>query len=37
MVVAMYLLIIIIIIIWNQAVHTDRDVAANRPDIIIKN
>ena len=22
---------------WNQAVHTDRDVTANRPDIIIKN
>ena len=28
---------IIIIIIINQAVHTDREVAANRPDIIIKN
>jgi len=23
--------------LWNQAVHTDREVAANRPDIIIKN
>ena len=23
--------------LWNQAVHTDRDVTANRPDIIIKN
>jgi len=22
---------------WNQAVHTDREVTANRPDIIIKN
>jgi hypothetical protein len=22
---------------WNQAVHTDREVKANRPDIIIKN
>jgi hypothetical protein len=21
---------------WNQAVHTDREVMANRPDIIIK-
>ena len=29
--------IIIIIIIINQAVHTDREVTANRPDIIIKN
>jgi len=24
-------------VLWNQAVHTDRDVTANRPDIIIKN
>ena len=24
-------------VMWNQAVHTDREVAANRPDIIIKN
>jgi len=24
-------------VLWNQAVHTDRKVAANRPDIIIKN
>jgi len=24
-------------VLWNQAVHTDRDVIANRPDIIIKN
>ena len=24
-------------VVWNQAVHTDREVAANRPDIIIKN
>ena len=24
-------------VLWNQAVHTDREVAANRPDIIIKN
>ena len=23
--------------LWNQAVHTDRKVTANRPDIIIKN
>jgi len=22
---------------WNQAVHTDREVTVNRPDIIIKN
>ena len=22
---------------WNQVVHTDREVTANRPDIIIKN
>ena len=22
---------------WNQAVHTDREVTANRPNIIIKN
>jgi len=24
-------------VLWNQAVHTDRLVTANRPDIIIKN
>ena len=24
-------------VLWNQAVHTDRDVTANRPHIIIKN
>ena len=24
-------------VLWNQAVHTDREVAANRPDIIIEN
>jgi hypothetical protein len=24
-------------VLWNQAVHTDREVAANRPDIRIKN
>jgi hypothetical protein len=24
-------------VLWNQAVHTDREVAVNRPDIIIKN
>ena len=24
-------------VLWNQAVHTDREVIANRPDIIIKN
>jgi hypothetical protein len=23
--------------LWNQAVHTDREVRANRPDTIIKN
>jgi hypothetical protein len=23
--------------LWNQAVHTDREVTANRPDILIKN
>ena len=23
--------------LWNQAVHTDREITANRPDIIIKN
>ena len=22
---------------WNQAVHTDREITINRPDIIIKN
>jgi len=24
-------------VLWNQAVHTERKVTANRPDIIIKN
>ena len=24
-------------VLWNQAVHTDREVTANRLDIIIKN
>jgi hypothetical protein len=24
-------------VLWNQEVHTDREVIANRPDIIIKN
>jgi hypothetical protein len=24
-------------VLWNQAVHTDREVKANRPDIIINN
>ena len=24
-------------VLWNQAVHTDRQDTANRPDIIIKN
>jgi hypothetical protein len=24
-------------VLWNQAVHTNREVTANRPDIIIKN
>jgi len=23
-------------VLWNQAVHTDREVTANRPDIIVK-
>jgi hypothetical protein len=26
-----------VIMLWNQAVHTDREVTANRPDIMIKN
>jgi len=26
-----------ITVLWNQAVHTDREVTANRPEIIIKN
>jgi hypothetical protein len=26
-----------VIVSWNQAVHTDREVTAKRPDIIIKN
>jgi hypothetical protein len=26
-----------VIVLWNQAVHTDREFTANRPDIIIKN
>ena len=26
-----------ITVLWNQAVHTDGEVTANRPDIIIKN
>jgi len=24
-------------VLWNQTVHTDREVTANRPDVIIKN
>ena len=24
-------------VLWNQVVHTDREITANRPDIIIKN
>jgi len=24
-------------VLWNQAVHTEREVTGNRPDIIIKN
>ena len=24
-------------VLWNQAVHTDREVTSNRPNIIIKN
>ena len=23
-------------VMWNQAVHTDREITANRPDVIIK-
>jgi len=23
-------------VLWNEAVHTDREVTANRPDIVIK-
>jgi len=26
-----------ITVLWNQAIHTDREVTVNRPDIIIKN
>ena len=26
-----------VIVLWNQAVHTDTEVTASRPDIIIKN
>jgi hypothetical protein len=26
-----------VVVLWNQAVHTDREVTANRSDIIIKN
>jgi len=26
-----------ITVLWNEAVYTDREVTANRPDIIIKN
>jgi hypothetical protein len=26
-----------ITVLWNQAVHTDREVITNKPDIIIKN
>jgi hypothetical protein len=31
------MMMIIIIIIWNQGIQTDREVLANRPDIIVKN
>jgi len=24
-------------VLWNQALHTEKEVTANRPDIIIKN
>jgi len=24
-------------VLWNQAVHTDREITTNRPDIIIRN
>jgi hypothetical protein len=27
----------VFIVLWNQAVHTDRELTAKRPDIIIKN
>ena len=27
----------IVTVLWNQAVHTDREVTTNTPDIIIKN
>jgi hypothetical protein len=37
MVIIIIIIIITIIMLWNQAVHTDREVTANRPDIIIKN
>jgi hypothetical protein len=33
----MMMIIIIIIVLKKQSVHTDREVTANRPDIIIKN
>ena len=26
-----------VIVLWNQAVHTDSEVTASRPDVIIKN
>jgi len=26
-----------VIVLWNQSVHTEREVTANRPDTIIKN
>jgi len=31
------IIIIIIYVLWKKAVQTDREVTANRPDIIIKN
>jgi len=37
MMMMMMMILIIIMSPWNQEVHTGREVAANRPDIIIKN
>jgi hypothetical protein len=37
MMIMIIIIIIIITLLWNETVHTDREVTANRPDIIIKN
>jgi hypothetical protein len=29
--------LVVVVVLWNQAVHIDREVTANRPVIIIKN